>query len=1019
MPDETNYSPRDAPPGDQEKTGSLIAFPRARLPKKRPPDNLPLQLTSFIGREMEVARVERLLVGGTRLVTLCGPGGCGKTRLALAVAQEMVEGFEDGVWWVELASLSEPDLVPGALASALGVREVADRSLTEALIEHLKPRETLLVLDNCEHLVEGCATLVDTLLRACPKLEILATSREPLRIAGETIGVVPSLSLPDPGRLPPAGELGRYEAVRLFVERAKAVDSGFALTGRNAAAVVRLCRKLDGIPLAIELAAARVRALTVEQILEKLEDPLGLLTTGSRAAAPRHQTLRATLQWSYELLSEQERELLGRLSVFAGGWDLEAAEAVGAKEPVEAGRVLDLLSTLVDKSLVVAEKSGEEGFSVLRYGMLEPVRQFGREKLQEGSEAPEVLRRHAEHYLALAEAAEPELLGADQGRWLRRLRTEFGNLRGASSWSVKSEQEGERAELRLRLVAALCQFWGREGFEEGKRWLRTALERDPGGFPAARAKALGGLGFILLFQQDYEPAIAALEEAIALYKELGDESGAALALANLGYVVLHGGYRERVPAFVREAETLMREGDLDSHAHAYLRTILGCAAQGAGDFDSAASQLEEALALFRELGSLREAGMSLFILGNVEIDRGDLDRGVTLLKEGARIARELGDMLGTAYYVWGLGRVAVLHGKPARAARQWGAAEALREQMGMSLSHFDLAASGYEQDLAAVRSTLSEATFDAAWTEGRAMSPEQAIEYALEAVGEPAADTPTVAPVVAPEPTPSAQKPAKTAEAKATTTAGLRVFALGPARVEKDGLPLDSSPDWIQKPRELLYYLLCHPEGRTKEQIGLALWPDASTAQLRSSFHDTVYRLRRTLEGKEWVAFHKGRYAFNRSLAYSFDVEDFEEHLSEARRVQAQAPEQSIRHLQQAARLYGGDFLEDSADSEWAMIRREEIEREYGEALLLLGGLLFAQERPAEAGEAYRMVITHDGYLEEAHRGLMRCQAAMGDRSRALRHYEELVGLLEEQLGTSPAPETKALHERLRAGEEV
>src|SRR5919112_1976622 len=340
MPDETNYLPRDdallgGP--SKEKTGSVVAFPRARLPKKkRPPDNnLPLELSSFIGRQREVAKVQRLLVGGTRLATLCGPGGCGKTRLALAVAQDLIDSFEDGgVWWVELASLSDPNLVSGTLASALGVREVADRSLTEVLVEHLKPRKALLILDNCEHLVEGCAVLADTLLRACPRLGILATSREPLRVAGEFIRTVPSLSLPDPQRRYPAGELVRYEAVRLFVERAGAVDASFTLTERNANAVARLCRKLDGVPLAIELAAARLRALSVEQISERLEDPLGLLTTGSRTAAPRHQTLRATLQWSYGLLSETERALFRRLSVFVGGWDLEAAGAVGTGESV-------------------------------------------------------------------------------------------------------------------------------------------------------------------------------------------------------------------------------------------------------------------------------------------------------------------------------------------------------------------------------------------------------------------------------------------------------------------------------------------------------------------------------------------------------------------------------------------------------------------------------------------------------------------------------------------------------------
>ena len=268
---------------------------------------------------------------------------------------------------------SDPKLVAGAVASALCVREVADRLLTEVLVEHLEPRKTLLVLDNCEHLIEGCAVLADALLRSCPGLEILATSREPLRIAGESSWPVPSLSLPDSQQQPPAAELARYEAIRLFVERAGAVDAGFTLTDQNASAVARLCRKLDGIPLAIELAAARVRALTVEQISERLEDLLSLLTTGSRTAAPRHQTLRAALQWSYELLDERERALFDRLSVFAGGWDLEAAEAVGTGEPVQAGLVLDLLSQLVDKSLVAVEPSPVDA-GALRYGMLEPER---------------------------------------------------------------------------------------------------------------------------------------------------------------------------------------------------------------------------------------------------------------------------------------------------------------------------------------------------------------------------------------------------------------------------------------------------------------------------------------------------------------------------------------------------------------------------------------------------------------------------------------------------------------------
>jgi DNA-binding CsgD family transcriptional regulator len=429
--------------------------------------------------------------------------------------------------------------------------------------------------------------------------------------------------------------------------------------------------------------------------------------------------------------------LLGRLSVFVGGFTLEAAEEVCGGEGIEEYEVLDLLGRLVDKSLVVAEAEGE---GVFRYGMLEPVRQYALERLEEGGAEEETRLRHAEHYLALAETAEPELLGADQGEWFGRLRTEIGNLRAALSWSLEPGDEGgERARLGLRLVAALGRFWDVQGLEEGKGWLEVALERDAGRYPAVRGKALSGLGWILLFRQDYARAIAVLEEAVALHKELGDESGAALALGNLGYAVLHGGFRERVPAFVEEGEALMR-GDLDGHPRAFLRLILASAPIEEGDLDSAVSQLEESLALCRELGDMRVAAISLHTLGMIELLRGNLDRGAATLEEGARITRELKDRPGIAYHAWALGEVNALRGRPVRAARLWGAAEALREQMGTYLSQFDLAQSRYEQGLADVRAALSEASFDAAWAEGRTMTSEQAIEYALE---EPPPDSET------------------------------------------------------------------------------------------------------------------------------------------------------------------------------------------------------------------------------------------------------------------------------------
>jgi DNA-binding SARP family transcriptional activator len=389
---------------------------------------------------------------------------------------------------------------------------------------------------------------------------------------------------------------------------------------------------------------------------------------------------------------------------------------------------------------------------------------------------------------------------------------------------------------------------------------------------------------------------------------------------------------------------------------------------------------------------------ALFNLAQLALAGGDYDAAFRRFAEGIAPSEESGDRGNVAYILEGLGIVAGARGEAGRAARLLGASEALIESIGLrGHTYYQFDRSLYERIIAGVRNTLDEAAFEAALDEGRAMSPEQTIEYAL---SEPA--------------TPHEEK---NTHPPASGAAVLRVFALGPARVEKGGRPLDS-PDWIHKPRELLFYLLSHPH-RTKEQIGLALWPDASADQLRRSLHDTVYRLRRALGGKEWIVFEKGRYAFDRSLPYSFDVEAFEEDLSEARRVRAQAPEQAIRHLQNAAGLYGGDFLEDSADGEWATVRQEELGREYQEALLLLGGLLLARGRHAEAAEAYRKAIAHDELLEEAHRGLMRCQAALSERGRALRCYEELVELLDEQLGTTPAPETSALYERLRAGEEV
>jgi predicted ATPase len=438
MTEETNSAPGS---GDARSPDKSTAVPAGAYGDGRRRDDLPIQVSSFVGRKREIAGVEELLAAH-RLVTLTGPGGSGKTRLALAVASEAAQDFRDGAWLVELASLSDPDLVPQSVASVLGVRETPGTPLVDTLSLHLGPSEALLVLDNCEHLVGACAGLAGTLLRSCPQARILATSRQALGVAGEALFDVPPLSLPNPHRLSDPEDLARYEAAQLFVERARALRPDFALTGRNATEVARICYLLDGIPLAIELAAARVKALSVEQIGARLDGSFALLT-GGRTAVPHHRTLRATMDWSYALLTEEEQALLGRLSVFAGDFTLSAAEAVGAGGIIEEIEVLDLLSSLVDKSLVLVS----EGDGEARYRLLETVRQYGREKLEASGNAGAVRGRHAECYLALAEEA--ELMSEKQAIWLERLETEHDNLRTALAlWLGTKARRPRRTSVR-------------------------------------------------------------------------------------------------------------------------------------------------------------------------------------------------------------------------------------------------------------------------------------------------------------------------------------------------------------------------------------------------------------------------------------------------------------------------------------------------------------------------------------------------------------------------------------------
>jgi predicted ATPase/DNA-binding CsgD family transcriptional regulator len=718
MPDPTPPPPREIRGSNRD--GRLVAFPGGHRDASAS-HNLPLELSSFIGRQKELAEVKRL-VENARLLTLTGSGGCGKTRLALAVAGELVEDFEDGVWLVELAPLSEPALVPHAVASTLGVREQPGRSLTETLSDYLGSKKVLVVLDNCEHLVEACAELAEALLHYCPKLRVLATSREALGITGEVAWPVPSLSLPDLRHLPAVENLPLYESARLFVERTVAVRPSFTLTERNAPAVAQVCYRLDGIPLAIELAAARAKVLSVEQIAERLDDSFGLLTSGGRTAMPRHRTLQATMDWSHELLSEEERTLFRRLSVFAGGFTLEAAESVCAGEELDRDEVLELLSHLVDKSLVIMRKEGGEA----RYRLLETVRQYGREKLSESGEAGRVRERHAGYYLVLAEEAEPELKGARQVAWLERFEREHDNLRAAISWSL------ERSNLQdaARLGWALWLFWWIHGhFAEGRRWMEEALAKDGVMSASLRARTLFVAGTMACGQGDHRSAEPLLEESAALFREVGDRRGVAYALGSAAVLAITQERYGRGIAYSEEATDLFLEvGDEWGAA-----PMLGCSAVGwlnRGDHRRAKDLAERGLALCRATGDKHGTSIALCTLAGVAQAERDHKRARDLFEEGLTVSAELGNEADVVHCLEGLASIAGAEDTIVRAARLWGAAEALLEKIEAVYTY--VPDRSLHRSRVTARSLIEEAAWEAAWAEGRTMSPEQAIAYALD-----------------------------------------------------------------------------------------------------------------------------------------------------------------------------------------------------------------------------------------------------------------------------------------------
>jgi predicted ATPase/class 3 adenylate cyclase/Tfp pilus assembly protein PilF len=726
------------------------------------PNNLPLQPTPLVGREREIGEVaDRVRSQEMRLLTLTGPGGTGKTRLGLQAAADVLEKFSDGVFFVALATITEPELVASTIARALGVKESAEQPLMESLKSYLHYKHLLLVLDNFEQVLEG-APVVAELLGACPKLKVLATSRIPLKLYGELEYPVPPLTLPDPRVMPPLEVLTQYEAVRLFVERARAIKADFFVTNENAPAVAEICTRLDGLPLAIELAAARTRVLPPQNMLERVGNRLKLLKGGARDLPTRQQTLRGTIDWSYELLEEEEKILFGRLSVFSGGRTLEAIEEIC--DPEGELEALERVESLLEKSLLRQEEGvGREP----RFVMLETVHEYAREKLQESGEEQEIKRAHAQYFLTLAEEANPELKGPDQLEWLERLEAEHDNMRAALSWA----SERKEAEVALRLGGALSWFWSVRGYQsEGRRWLEEALAIEVRGSPEVRAMALAGVGALALElgeldrvheaceeglqllaheareaseaklcllgylgwvgweREDYRQATRLFEESLALSRQMSDTWWLATSLSKLAFVSHSQGDYEKATELYEQSMDLFREqGDKQSLASCLNNLAMMVYSQG--DLGRAGKLTEEAVALQRELGTRGGVSVGLYNLGWIALLQDDLGRAADLYRESLSLSWDAGLNPIVQWALEGFACAAGVKGEADRAARLWGAAQALHETKGIPRDTDFLAES--DARISAVRSGMGEEVWEEAWRKGWVMTLDEAVSYAL------------------------------------------------------------------------------------------------------------------------------------------------------------------------------------------------------------------------------------------------------------------------------------------------
>ena len=682
----------------------------------RPRNNLPAQLTSFIGRAETIEEIRRLLASN-RLLTLIGIGGAGKTRLALNVGAQVLDDFADGVWLVELAGLSDPALVPQAFASTLGVKEHPDRSVVDGVIAFVQAKSLLLIMDSCEHLLAACSEFAKVLLSAATSVRILATSRETLGLVGEVSLRVPPLTMPKANGTSSAQAVLAFEAPHLFLERAVCAQPEFQVNDEGARDIARICRRLDGLPLAIELAAAQVKVLSVAQICQRLDDQIILMSGRNRPS--RHQTLQAVIDWSYQLLTDAERMTLRHLAVFAGGCTLEAAETICGGDGVASHDVLDVMARLVDKSLLVAQTQGREA----RYDLLETVRQFGQAKLVETGEAEAARAAHLQYFTALAEKAEVMFRGAHVVEWAERIEAENDNMRAALQWSLG---DGDAA-TGLRLAAAMAYFWRMRGYgNEGGRWLADLLSKAPDGVYFARAKALSGAGLLTWWKGATGQATDLIERALSIFRALGDTWWIARSLQALAFHAFAGGKYDRAAALAEEALALANQLN-DTYVSGYSLVLKAILAERAGDDAQAAAWFGESVTMRREIHHKFGIASALRGLGRLALRHNDHDKAVDCFHESLTLAVECGDFSNAAPSVEGLAALAVARGEHQRAGVLLGAAEGLRETINVPPLSWERGS--YESSLKALATAIDAERLESWRAQGRAMSIEQVVTY--------------------------------------------------------------------------------------------------------------------------------------------------------------------------------------------------------------------------------------------------------------------------------------------------